>query len=66
MTIISKTHVGRTFFDVVNNEIHYTVIKKSINQGTTEWYAIVPSPYQDITNTELGAELILFCQTNGI
>jgi hypothetical protein len=64
MTIISKNHTDRTFYDLTDNSIQYTVIKSIINQATTEWMAVKYGPYENITSTELGQSLIAYCQAN--
>ena len=64
MTIISKNHTDRTFYDVTDNSIEYTVIKSSINEAAVEWMAVKYGPYLNITDTELGQSLITYCQAN--
>jgi hypothetical protein len=64
MTIISKNHTDRTFYDVTDNSTQYTVIKSSINEAAVEWMAVKYAPYENITSTELGQSLIAYCQAN--
>ncbi len=64
MTITNKTHTDRTFYDILDDSMEYTVIKSSINEAAVEWMAVKYSPYENITSTELGQSLIAYCQEN--
>jgi|APGre2960657373_1045057.scaffolds.fasta_scaffold129988_2 hypothetical protein len=64
MIITNRINTDRTFYDLTDSDKQYTVVKTSINQGAIQWMAIVYSPYQDITSTELGQSLIAYCQAN--
>lgn len=64
MIITQKVKTERTFFEVLENGAKYAITKECIDDGPIRWIAVQLDPVQDITNTELGQQMIAYCQQN--